>query len=64
MPELIHSELPEPQQQRLIRIGTDVCALRDTLTRAQIRTVYDTLETIRDALSRLLDKADDKNAQR
>ena len=63
MPELIHSELPDPQQRRLIRIGIDVCALQHTLTRAQILTVYDTLETIRDALSKLLDKADGKNAQ-
>ena len=58
MPTLIHSELSEAQQQRVIRIGTDICALRDTLTRAQIRTVYDTLKEVRNALSRMLDKVD------
>ena len=62
MPELVHSKVPEFQQQRLMRMMIDVLKLREQLTRAEIRACYDELETARDALSRLLDKADGKDA--
>jgi hypothetical protein len=54
--------MPAHQKQRLTRLMTDVLRLREQLTRAQIRTVYQELEAVRDALSNLLDKADGKNA--
>lgn len=62
MVELVHSGLPTAQEQRLIRVLNDVCILRAALTRAMIRTEYHTLEKIRDELSRMLDKADGKDA--
>jgi len=62
MPELIHSELPDDELRRMTRLMIDIRALHTTLTRAQIRTAYDFLEASRDALSRLLDKADNKDA--
>jgi hypothetical protein len=40
---------------------TDVKALFD-LTRAEVRGVYSEIETARDALSRILDHADGKDA--
>lgn len=39
----------------------DAVALRK-LSRAEVRAIYDKLETVRDALSRILDRADGKNA--
>jgi hypothetical protein len=62
MVELVYSGLPVAQEQRLMRVIRDVCILRAALTRAQIRTEYATLEKARDELSRMLDKADGKNA--
>lgn len=62
MVELVHSSLPTAQEQRLIRVMNDVCILRAALTPAQIKTQYEALERARDALSRMLDKADGKNA--
>jgi hypothetical protein len=62
LPELVHSEVPAHQKQRLARLMMDVLRLREQLTRAQIRSVYPELEAARDALSNLLDKADGKNA--
>lgn len=62
MVELVHSGLPVAQEQRLLRVYRDVGILRAGLTRAQIRTEYKTLEAVRDELSRMLDKADGKNA--
>jgi hypothetical protein len=62
LPELVHSELPATSQQRLTRMGNDVVKLREELTLAQLRTVYEVVEAIRDELSKLLDKVDRKNA--
>lgn len=61
MPELVHSELPDAELQRITRVLSDIRKLHG-LTRAQVRTVYDALEAGRDALSVILDKADGKNA--
>jgi hypothetical protein len=62
MPELVHSELPAGLQQRLTRMMIDARALGTILTRAQLKSAYSEIETVRDALSGLLDKADNKNA--
>ena len=48
-------------ERRLIRMLEDAMALR-RLSPIEIATVYDTVEKIRDALSRILDRADQKNA--
>jgi hypothetical protein len=61
-PKLVHSELSEDTQRRLTRLMSDIRVLQASLTRAQSRTAYDYLETARDVLSRLLDKADGKDA--
>jgi hypothetical protein len=62
MPELVYSGLPAEQEQRLVRIYNDFCILRASLTRGQIKTQYQALERMRDELSRMLDKADGKDA--
>lgn len=62
MPELVHSELPEVQQRRVLRLLADIKILRLALTRGQTMTVYSELEAARDALSLMLDQADGKNA--
>jgi len=62
MPELVHSELPDVTQRRLIRIMTDVAALGQGLTLAQTKSAYCEIEAARDGLSRLLDRADGKHA--
>jgi hypothetical protein len=56
------NHVPVNQRQRLNRLAIDVLKLRDQLTRAQIRMVYDEIEKARDALSAILDRADGKNA--
>jgi hypothetical protein len=61
-PELVHSELPAGLQQRLTRMMFDTRMLGESLTPAQRKSAYSEIEAIRDALSRLLDKADNKNA--
>jgi hypothetical protein len=61
MPELVHSKLPFDEQRRILRLLNDIYHLQK-LTRAEVRTVYQALEEGRDALSRMLDKADGKNA--
>lgn len=63
-PELVvhTNHVPVNQRQRLNRLAIDVLKLRDQLTRAQIRMVYDEIEKARDALSAILDRADGKNA--
>ena len=62
MPELVHSKLPITAQQRVMRIMSDVLRLREELTRAQAMSIYSHLEKTRDAISRILDEADGKNA--
>lgn len=49
-------------ERRLIRLLADVRTLQLCLTRAKVRASYDKLEAARDALSRILDRADGKNA--
>lgn len=48
-------------QKRVMRIMADTLAL-SSLTRRQVQAVYGELENARDALSRILDRADSKNA--
>ena len=62
VPKLVHSVLPDDQLRRITRLMLDVHALRGSLTRGQIMTAYEMLEAARDALSRMLDQADDKDA--
>ena len=62
MPELVHSKLSITAQQRVMRIMSDVLRLREELTRAQVMSIYGHLEKTRDAISRILDEADGKNA--
>lgn len=62
MVELVHSELSDEQQRRLIRLVNDIRVLMHSLSRGQLRTAYEPLEVARDALSVLLDKADGKHA--
>jgi transcriptional regulator NrdR family protein len=62
MPELVHSKLPAAQAQRVTRLMMDFLRLREELTWVQVRTVYKELETVRDGISKLLDKVDGKDA--
>lgn len=62
MPELVHSELTATQHARMLRLMNDALLLKNTMTRAQIRGVYQSMEAVRDALSTMLDKADGKDA--
>jgi hypothetical protein len=59
--ELVSSEPTAAMQQRITRIMTDAKMLRG-LTRAEVNAVYGEIEAARDALSRLLDWADYKDA--
>lgn len=59
MVELVHSAPSPVIQKRLTRMMMDVRLLA-TLTRAEARTLYDEIETVRDALSLILDRADGK----
>jgi hypothetical protein len=59
--ELVHVAPTLDTKRRLIRMTTDVRALNG-LHRGEVRAVYDRIEALRDALSRLLDRADDKHA--
>jgi flagellar biosynthesis/type III secretory pathway ATPase len=60
--ELVHSEPSPDVEQRLFRVMADVSVLQQRLSRAEIRTLYAAIERTRDALSRLLDYADGKDA--
>lgn len=60
MLKLAKTELPPLTEQRLIRMMKDVVILCDQPA-AEIRAAYDTIEQIRDALSRLLDRVDGKH---
>jgi hypothetical protein len=59
--ELACERPSEATERRLIRILTDIKAL-SRLTRPEVRGVYGEIEIARDALSRILDDADGKNA--
>lgn len=59
--ELVHTQPTADTERRCIRIMADALALT-RVPRAELRAVYDNLERARDALSRLLDDADGKNA--
>jgi hypothetical protein len=58
--ELVHSA-DEATQKRVFRLMADTLFL-SRLTPLQARAVYDEIEKARDALSRILDHADGKNA--
>jgi hypothetical protein len=60
MPTLAKTDVAPMLKQRVIRLETDVLMLR-SLTSAEIRGIYDHLETARDELSRLLDRANGKH---
>jgi hypothetical protein len=60
MLRLAKTEINTMQQQRLTRMMQDTLAL-SKLSPAEIRAAYAELETIRDALSRMLDRADGKS---
>lgn len=57
--KLIKTELDDEVKQRVIRIQLDAHLLRH-LTLAEIKMVYSEIEAARDALSRVLDRADGK----
>jgi hypothetical protein len=57
--QIVHSELPEIEQKRLMRLRCDVRALYG-LSPAQIRTAYEQIEIARDLLSDILDRSDGK----
>ena len=61
MVRLETSQPSQDTQHRVTRMMQDVIALKD-LSRAEIRSVYGHLEAVRDALSLMLDKADNKDA--
>jgi hypothetical protein len=50
----------EAMQQRMIRMLADANAFK-SLTRPEIRALYEEIEAARDLLSRLLDKVDGKH---
>ena len=57
----LHSSKPRPEvNARMIRVMGDVVQLKE-LTAAEARSLYRELEATRDALSRILDRADGKN---
>jgi len=60
MLKLAKTSIPPLTEQRVIRIEADVRFLQRQLTTAEIRAVYANLETVRDVISHLLDKADGK----
>jgi hypothetical protein len=60
MLRLIKSELPPLMQQRMTRVMQDTLVF-SKMTIPEIRAVYSELETVRDALSVLLDRADGKH---
>ena len=58
--ELVHSEPGPVMQKRLTRLMMDARLLA-TLTRAEAKAAYGELETVRDILSKILDRADGKD---
>ena len=61
MLKLVKTSPPPLLEQRVIRMEADVRKLQKTMTGAEVRAVYANLETMRDALSTLLDRADGKS---
>ena len=59
--ELVHSAPSQDTMKRIIRIRADTIRLAD-LPLAEIRACYEQIEKARDALSRILDRADGKDA--
>jgi hypothetical protein len=59
--ELVHSQPSTDTLKRVVRIRADTIKLAD-LPLAEIRSVYEQIEKARDALSRILDRADGKDA--
>lgn len=56
----LHSSRPDPETKaRIIRVMMDVVQLKK-LSAAEARALYRDLEVTRDALSRILDRADGK----
>jgi hypothetical protein len=58
--ELVHNQPPPDLKLRMNRLLSDVLVLR-ALPRSDVRGVYDELEMVRDELSRILDRCDDKS---
>ena len=59
-PELVTIAPTVAIQRRVTRVMADVLVLGN-MSAAEIRGVYEELEKARDALSRILDRADNKN---
>lgn len=59
--ELVKKQPDTKTIQRVVRIQADAIALSN-LDAAELRGIYENLEAARDRLSRLLDRADDKDA--
>jgi hypothetical protein len=59
--ELVHSQPSQDTMQRVIRIRADTIRLADAPL-PEIRALYAQIERARDALSRILDRADGKDA--
>ena len=60
MPKLVKTELAPLTKQRVIRMMQDTLTLAK-LSPAEVRAIYSELETVRDALSALLDRVDGKH---
>jgi hypothetical protein len=58
---LVTSEPGDEKRKSLVRVNIELCRL-GTLTGPEARALYTDLERARDALSRILDRADGKNA--
>jgi hypothetical protein len=56
---LVKTDLHPNEQQRMTRMRHDVRAILQ-MTIPELRAVYDEIEAMRDALSRVLDKVDGK----
>lgn len=61
MLKLAKTDIHPMLQQRIIRMQADVLTLQQLLSAPEIRAVYSHIEEARDALSRLLDRADGKH---
>lgn len=59
--KLIHCKPSLDTKTRVIRLHCDTIALGD-LSKAEIRAIYGHIERARDALSRILDRSDGKDA--
>lgn len=59
MLKLVKTEVMPLTEQRIIRMALDTRLLQ-LMTVAEIRAVYSELEAVRDAISKMLDRADGK----